>query len=121
MRESSFRTKPDDVRHSKDDALSERKFKQMVAATHKLEDTYSAIELRLILFADGRLGLRAGELTHLSGVWMDWRDGKIPSHLREKKGRDCGLYETGIHSARQLTEYNPINLEEANGLLWAGD
>lgn len=58
-------------RHAHQDAVDEATFEQLLNATEHLDDPYDA-ECRLILLLGGRLGLRAGEITHLREDWVDW-------------------------------------------------
>lgn len=64
------------VRHSHQDAVTESEFDQLVKATDKLEKPYDA-ECLFILVAAGRLGLRAGEISHLREEWIDWNTKQI--------------------------------------------
>jgi len=81
-------------RHSADDALEQRTFQLLLEGTHGLGDYY-ALESRLIVLACGRLGLRVGELIHMTGEWLHrrWNMIHIPPHEPCDKGRNgvvCG-------------------------------
>jgi len=66
----------DSVRHSKADAISEREFELLVQSCREL-DGYYALQARFVVFAAGRLGLRAGEIAHCRASWVDWRRNRI--------------------------------------------
>jgi len=75
--------------HAKDDALSPRQFEQLVDASYDVEDDRMETECRMLLFLAGRVGLRRGEIAHLSNEWIGLSDGTItiPEHDRCTKGR----------------------------------
>lgn len=92
--ENSTATTTTDRKHSREDALTERQFVQLVEATREMGDPY-AFEARLCCYLCGKLGLRAGEATHLRSDWIDWHDRMIvvPEHAECTKGQDdsvCG-------------------------------
>ncbi len=64
------------VRHSHQDALSESEFDRLIEATDDLEPPYDA-ECLFVLVAAGRLGMRAGEISHLRETWIDWDTNQI--------------------------------------------
>jgi integrase len=80
------------VRHSKDDALDTRSFEHLVEATYGMDDYYG-LQCRFLLFVCGRLGLRRGELAHLTEDWIDWRNNMIvvPRHDPCTNGRENGV------------------------------
>ncbi|MFC6616109.1 tyrosine-type recombinase/integrase [Halopenitus salinus] len=73
--------------------LTERDFERLLQATHRMNDTNASLEAHAIILIGGRLGLRPGELTHLSGEWIDWQREmiRIPNHHSCNKGRNGGL------------------------------
>jgi len=74
-------------------ALTEQDFERLLQATYRMKDTSASLEARAIILIGGRLGLRPGELTHLSGEWVDWQREmiRIPSHHSCEKGQNGGL------------------------------
>lgn len=94
------------VRHSHEDALSDAEFEALLDATSELdnphdEDTYT------ILLLGGRLGMRAGEISHMEQEWIDWeRDQiRIPTHEPCTKGRNGGVCGYCRAQAKQAVEY----------------
>jgi integrase len=80
--------------NSKEDALNGIEFERYFAATHDLEPYYRD-RAQFAVLALGQLGLRRGELTHLTSDWVEWRDEmvKIPRErpCTDGKGGDvCG-------------------------------
>lgn len=57
-------------RHSKQDALSEREFELLLRAVPKLKEQ-KQLETRFILMCAGRMGMRGGEIAHISEDWID--------------------------------------------------
>jgi integrase len=89
------------VRHSRQDALNDEEFQRLVDATDKLEEPFHS-ECLFILVAGGRLGMRAGEISHSRSSWVD-RERKqieIPRH----EPCSCGYCRD---QAEQAVEYRP--------------
>ena len=80
-------------RHSHQDAVDERTFKQLLDAADKLDKDVHRVEAKGILYLAGRLGLRAGEIAHLRSSWVDWEKQQIqiPYYQECTKGRDGGM------------------------------
>lgn len=75
------------TRHTHEDALTERAYEQLLEGCAELPRP-RRFEARFVCLMAGRLGLRAGEITHLKKDWIDW-DRKlirIPQH----EPCDCG-------------------------------
>lgn len=89
------------VRHSREDALTDREFESLVDAAHDLDEPFES-EATFILFAGGRLGLRATEITHIREPWINWQRSmiEIPQH----DPCDCGYC---YKQARQSVDYRP--------------
>ncbi|OYR80701.1 hypothetical protein DJ71_14585, partial [Halorubrum sp. E3] len=102
--------------HSRDDALTPRQWERMFRASYDVDDPEIALECRMLAVTCGRLGLRAGEVTHLHRDWIDWSDGsiQIPSYYDCTKGKTegevCG-YCRG--RARDNLESHNLTEEEA--------
>lgn len=58
------------VRHSHQDALTDGEFERLVDATDDLRPPFDR-EALFILIAGGRLGMRAGEICHMSREWVN--------------------------------------------------
>jgi hypothetical protein len=101
-------------RHSKEDALSERQYELLFETTHKLDDKY-AFEARFCLVCAAKLGMRAGEIAHVSSDWLNWsaKTIDIPEFDNCTKGADgeaCG-YCRG--RARDYVETHNISIDDA--------
>jgi integrase len=69
------------TRHTHEDVLTDREFEILLEACTSLADP-KALQARFICLAAGRLGLRAGEITHFQASWLDWDRNilRIPKH-----------------------------------------
>lgn len=78
---------------TREKALTERDFERLLQATYRIDNDQQALEARTLILVGGRLGLRPGELTHLSSSWIDWQRQmiRIPAHDPCEKGRHSGL------------------------------
>lgn len=108
-------------RHSKRDALSNREFELLLKGARELND-YQSLQARFVIFMAGRLGIRKGELTHMTKEWVDWRRNMIciPYHEPCIKARDsldiCGYCR---QNAKQRFEHNPdLDMEESEQMQW---
>jgi len=104
-----------DRSHSRDDTLSPRQWERMLRASHDVNNDEIALECRLLLVACGRLGLRAGEVTHLDEEWVDWNDGtiEIPSYWDCTKGDGDEVCGYCRNRARDNLESHNLTEEEA--------
>jgi integrase len=102
------------VRHSHEDALSESKFEALLEVSEQLESPHDA-ETYFILLLGGRLGMRAGEISHMQADWIDWerKQIKIPTY----EPCQCGYCK---QQARQAVGYRPeeLTLEEEMSERW---
>lgn len=107
------------VNHSKEDALSEREFELLVEASYDMEG-YRKTETQLIIFLAGRLGLRAGEITHLNESWVDFQEKilSIPPHVDCQKGKNGGLCGYCKQQIRQAAEYNDLKYDKIKNNWW---
>jgi integrase len=101
----------DAVRHTKEDAITERQFEQMVQATYRMDDDYFARECRLVLFACGRLGMRPGEVAHMKADWVNWEDERIeiPKHEPCTDGRTRDICGHCRGAAEQMADIRTAN------------
>lgn len=92
----------DEVHHSKEDSLNDREFELLIEATYQMKDLQD-LETRTICFLAGRLGMRAGEITHMTEEWIDWRRCMIdiPSEQECRRGRDGGQCGACTQAAKQ--------------------
>lgn len=107
-------------RHAHQDAVDVQTYEQLLSATEHLEPPYDA-ECRLILLLGGRLGLRAGEITHLREQWIDWER----EHIRIPAFDPCDHGQSGDvcgycrKQARQRVRKNDdIELDDALAERW---
>jgi integrase len=108
------------TRHSREDAVSEPVFEDLLAAAHDL-DGETGREARFVLIAAGALGLRAGEIAHIDADWIDWTEDliRIPDHDRCDEGRDGGLCGYCRKRAREAAAHNEgLSLAEAKAHRW---
>jgi len=75
------------VRYSHQDALSESEFQALLDAVDDMDEPFRT-ECRFILVAGGRLGMRAGEITHFREDWVDW--GRSVIDIPRFQDCDCG-------------------------------
>lgn len=107
-------------RHAQQDAVDEQTFERLLKAAGRMNEPYDA-ECRLILLLGGRLGLRAGEITHLRSEWIDWsrKHIRIPAFDPCDHGENdepCGYCRK---QARQRVQKNDdIEFEQALEERW---
>lgn len=111
-----------DVRHTKEDALGDRDYQLLLEGADAIEDDDRAFQARFIILVAGRLGLRAGEICHMSEDWLNRSKNmiEIPRFDPCSKGRDgsiCGYCETKV---KQYLEYNEeLTRQEAVDSCWS--
>ena len=111
------------VRHSKEDALSEREFELLLEGAREINNHhYYDPDPEFIISVLGRLGLRRGELVHMKESWINWRDKtiEIPSHEPcdfGMEGEVCGYCK---QMAQQRADYagNDLTYEDAIEWVW---
>lgn len=98
------------VRHSKEDALSDSQFEHLVEATYDLDDYYG-LQSRFVVFTAGRLGLRGGEIGHMTEAWVDWDEDRIriPPHEPCTNGRGGTICGHCTQKARQMARTRTVN------------
>ncbi len=88
-------------RHAHEDALSEAEFEQLVDGAKLLEPPLN-LEALFTVFVAGRLGLRAGEIAHMTREWINYETEmiEIPRHSE----CECGYCR---RQARREVEHDP--------------
>lgn len=110
----------DGPQRSREYALDNREFEQLLEATYSLDDYY-ALQARFVVLVGGRMGLRPGEIVHLCEDWIDWREQRIeiPAHQPCDKGRNGGVCGYCRQLAEQRVAYNDdVDLEQALQARW---
>lgn len=109
------------TRHCKEDALDDREFELLLEGARALPEPRS-FDARLIILLAGRLGLRAGEIAHMTEDWISDRKNriKIPRHEPCTKGEDGGRCGYCIQQAQQMAEADtPRTYEQALESMWS--
>lgn len=93
------------VRHSHEDALTEASFNDLVATATQLPEPFDA-ECTTVLFLAGRLGLRAGEISHIRSSWLNPEQKllEIPRYSECRSGQSgsiCGYCHKRAQSAME--------------------
>jgi integrase len=107
--------------HTREDAINQRMFDTLAQASYDNLSHPFDIQCRFVLYAGGRLGMRAGEIAHFSEEWVDWDKEiiQIPSHDPCTKGRDGGLCGYCRVRARKRAKNNEdVTLEQALAERW---
>lgn len=107
-------------RNAHQDAIDEQTFERLLKAADNLHDPFDA-ECRLILLLGGRLGMRAGEITHLRDDWIDWEREliRIPAWDPCDHGKDDGICGYCKKAARQRVRKNTdVKLDAALEERW---
>lgn len=108
-------------RHAHQDAVDEQTFERLLNTADRLDEPFAA-ECRLILLLGGRLGLRAGEITHLRDEWIDWdrEHIRIPAWDDCDHGIDGGVCGYCRKQARQrVRKSDDVTLETALQERWS--
>ncbi|WP_281241173.1 tyrosine-type recombinase/integrase [Halopenitus malekzadehii] len=107
--------------HSRDDAITPRQWERMLRASYDIDNDEIALECRMLAVACGRLGLRAGEVTHLHEEWIDWNDGtiQIPSYWNCTKGSGDEVCGYCRNRARDNLDSHNLTEEEATDAIVA--
>lgn len=93
-------------RHVFEDALDVREFQELLEEIPQLPPDQQ-LETKFLLLVMGRLGLRPGEVTHITEEWVDWRNEiiRIPYH----EPCECGYCRQQFrqkkeHSSEEITK-----------------
>jgi len=95
------------VQHSKERALSDREFELLLEGARRIDKQRQSREAVFAILLTGRLGMRSGEVIHLTEDWIDWRQRRIeiPRQMDCHLGsgtEPCGYCK---QAARQMAEY----------------
>ena len=102
------------TRSARDDVLSERQFEQLVQACRQIEHEEREFQTRLAIHAAGRLGLRVGEIAHLSRSWINDRERMVEVPAHEPCTKDAGSTCSYCASrARNHVEAMSLSMEES--------
>lgn len=102
------------VRYSREDALTDKEFVLLLEGARELQEPFD-MQARFIIMAAGRLGMRGGEIAHISEDWIDSASNivKIPEHDKCEKGQSegemCGYCRNRV---RDYLETNNTTIEE---------
>lgn len=101
--------------HSKELALNDRDFELLLEGARAIDDEYQSQQARFATLVAGRLGLRAGEITHMRSDWLNWRQRRIeiPAEQDCTKGKDGGICGHCEQAAKQMVEHNAISIPGA--------
>ncbi|WP_181685834.1 tyrosine-type recombinase/integrase [Halorhabdus salina] len=104
--------------HSRDDALTDRQFERLLEGARQLPEPRD-FEARFVVLVAGRLGLRGGEIAHLSADWIDedQRVISIPEHDPCTKGKDGGVCGYCRERAAEHVDAYNLSLDEATELV----
>jgi integrase len=108
------------TRHSKEGALTDREFELLLEGARRL-DEYHRVGAEFVVLVGGRLGLRRGEIAHMTEEWVDWRERmiRVPKQEQCTKGRDGGVCGDCRKLAEQAAEHNPeLSFEDALEQRW---
>lgn len=108
------------TQHSSEAALSESEFQDLVDAALQLAEPFLT-ETTFVLYAAGRLGMRAGEIAHINEDWVNWNRGliEIPRYdncTEGVGGEVCGYCRK---AAEQAAAYDDcLSMQEALDQRW---
>jgi integrase len=106
---------------TREKALTEREFELLLEGAHRINHPERQLEARAAILIGGRLGLRPGEITHLSTSWVDREQQmiQVPEHHSCKKGRNGGICGYCRQAVEQRIEYgSERSFEELANQYW---
>ena len=108
------------VRHAWKDAPSQVEYELIIDDIHRnLEEEYRQ-DCYFLFLTMGQLGLRAGEVTHMTREWVDLKNKTITIPTRDpcKNGRDGGICGYCKSQARQANKRYGKPMDEALQERW---
>jgi integrase len=102
-----------DQRNSREDAISQSELEALLDITADMNG-YFQKECQLILVAGGRLGMRAGEITHMQASWIDHERSQI--RIPEHEPCSCGSCRKAAKEV--ASNHDDVSFEEAFGARW---
>ncbi|WP_346140208.1 hypothetical protein, partial [Streptomyces virens] len=85
-------------RNSHQDALDDTKYRRLIEATDGLDEPFQTEAFAILVFG-GRLGMRGGEICHLSEDWVNWERKMI--EIPAYDACACGYCRQQAHLATQ--------------------
>lgn len=101
------------TRHTHQDALTDREFERLLEGCEQLPEP-RRFEARFICLAAGRLGFRAGEITHLTTDWIDWNRKLIRIPVFEPC--DCGYCRR--QARHEAANSESVTVAQARATRW---
>jgi len=103
------------ARHSREKSLSEKEFEKMMMSIEQIDESWYRNCTRFVVTLAGRLGMRAGEIAHITEDWIDFKNGMIviPEHetcTKSKDGGSCGYCRS---LAKSVVKHGTPSIEEA--------
>jgi len=103
------------ARHSKEKALSEKEFEKMMMNIEQIDDSWYRNCTRFVVTMAGRLGMRAGEIAHMTEEWVDFKNGMIEIPEQEPctksiNGDACGYCRS---LAKSVVKHGTPSIEES--------
>lgn len=107
------------TRYSREDVLNERQLVQLLEGARKLNPPKD-FEARLVIFASGYMGMRAGEIAHFDTNWIYWPNNmiKIPKYDKCTKGKGGGVCGYCRTRAEDYAETNKVSFDKALKERW---
>lgn len=105
---------------AREDAPTDREYRALLrAAKNDVKEDFR-LESKFALRMLGQLGMRAGELAHLTESWVDFEQCKIriPDHDPCKSGKNGGKCGYCEKRARERAECSDLSFEEALQERW---
>lgn len=110
------------VRHSKQDALTEKELEYLLEGARRLNyNYYYHPDPEFVIYVLGKLGLRRGEIAHMKESWIDYSRKMItiPEYEKCEKGIDENVCGYCKQLAKQRVEYSEkLTLGEALEWMW---
>lgn len=103
--------------HAREHALSPRQFEQLIKATYNIENKKIELESRALIYLAGRIGLRKGEIAHMTSDWFNLTDRSItvPEYERCTKGQH-GNEPCGYCRRRAQDRLNANNIAQQDAI-----